>query len=52
MQSYKLHLGNDSCAFFADWIIGAAQMSILENLPFSLCESGPEQVDGIGNFYL
>ena len=27
-------------------------MSILENLPFSLCESGPEQVDGIGNFYL
>ncbi|CZS92384.1 related to DCR2 Dosage-dependent positive regulator of the G1/S phase transition by controlling the timing of START [Rhynchosporium agropyri] len=28
------------------------QMSILENLPFSLCESGPEQVDGIGNFYL
>ncbi|KAF1968754.1 Metallo-dependent phosphatase [Bimuria novae-zelandiae CBS 107.79] len=29
-----------------------AQMSILQNLPFSLCESGPEQVDGIGNFYL
>ena len=27
-------------------------MSILQNLPFSLCESGPEQVDGIGNFYL
>lgn len=27
-------------------------MSILENLPFSLCESGPEQVDGTGNFYL
>ncbi|KAH8592611.1 Metallo-dependent phosphatase-like protein [Bisporella sp. PMI_857] len=29
-----------------------AQMSILQDLPFSLCESGPEQVDGIGNFYL
>lgn len=27
-------------------------MSILQNLPFSLCESGPEQVDGTGNFYL
>jgi len=27
-------------------------MSILQNLPYSLCESGPEQVDGIGNFYL
>lgn len=27
-------------------------MSILQKLPFSLCEPGPEQVDGIGNFYL
>jgi hypothetical protein len=27
-------------------------MSILQNLPFSLCESGPEDVDGIGNFFL
>ncbi len=27
-------------------------MSILQNLPFSLCESGPEHVDGIGNFCL
>lgn len=27
-------------------------MSILQHLPFSLCEPGPEQVDGIGNFYL
>jgi hypothetical protein len=27
-------------------------MSILRDLPFSLCESGPEQVDGVGNFYL
>ncbi|KAH7136195.1 Metallo-dependent phosphatase-like protein [Dendryphion nanum] len=29
-----------------------AQMSILQNLPGSLCKSGPEQIDGIGNFYL
>ena len=27
-------------------------MSILNNLPFSLCESGPEQIDGVGNFFL
>lgn len=27
-------------------------MSILEHLPFSLCEPGPKDVDGIGNFYL
>jgi hypothetical protein len=27
-------------------------MSILQNLPFSLCEAGPEQIDGIGSFYL
>jgi hypothetical protein len=27
-------------------------MSILQNLPFSLCEPGPEDVDGIGNYYL
>lgn len=27
-------------------------MSILQDLPFSLCKSGPEQVEGIGNFYL
>lgn len=27
-------------------------MSILQSLPFSLCESGPEQIDGIGNYYL
>lgn len=36
----------------ADNILGTAQMSILRNLPFSLCEPGPEQVDGIGNFFL
>ncbi|KAF2726849.1 Metallo-dependent phosphatase [Polyplosphaeria fusca] len=29
-----------------------AQMSILQNLPFNLCEPGPEHVDGIGNFCL
>ena len=27
-------------------------MSILQDLPFSLCKSGPEHVDGIGNFHL
>ena len=27
-------------------------MSILQNLPYSLCEPGPEQVEGAGNFYL
>lgn len=27
-------------------------MSILQSLPFSLCESGPEEITGIGNFYL
>lgn len=31
---------------------GTAQMSILQDLPFSLCQSGPEQVDGVGNYYL
>ena len=27
-------------------------MSILEDLPFSLCQSGPVEVDGVGNYYL
>lgn len=27
-------------------------MLILENLPLSLCKAGPEQVDGVGNFYV
>lgn len=27
-------------------------MSLLGNLPFSLCQSGPEEVDGTGNYYL
>ncbi|KAI0130132.1 Metallo-dependent phosphatase-like protein [Xylariales sp. AK1849] len=31
---------------------GMEQMSLLEDLPFSLCQSGPEQVDGVGNYYL
>lgn len=31
---------------------GTAQMSILQDLPFSLCEAGPAKVDGVGNFYL
>ncbi|KFY26002.1 hypothetical protein V491_01495 [Pseudogymnoascus sp. VKM F-3775] len=28
------------------------QMSILQNLPFSLCKSNPREVAGIGNYYL
>lgn len=27
-------------------------MTILQNLPLSLCDPGPEEVDGIGNIYL
>lgn len=27
-------------------------MSILRNLPFSLCQPGPEEVDGVGNYCL
>lgn len=27
-------------------------MSLLQDLPFSLCEPGPEDVDGVGNYYL
>lgn len=33
-------------------MIGIAQMSLYQGLPFSLCQSGPEQVDGVGNYYL
>lgn len=36
----------------ADWIAGTSQMSILRDLPLSLCEAGPEDVDGIGNYHL
>lgn len=31
---------------------GTAQMSMLQDLPYSLCQPGPEEVDGIGNYYL
>src|ERR1700760_2713422 len=31
---------------------GSAQMSMLQDLPFSLCQPGPEKVDGVGNYYL
>lgn len=31
---------------------GTAQMSLYQDLPFSLCQSGPERVDGVGNYYL
>lgn len=27
-------------------------MSLLQNLPFSLCQPGPEDVDGMGNYFL
>ncbi|ROW12461.1 hypothetical protein VMCG_00509 [Cytospora schulzeri] len=30
----------------------AAQMSVLQGLPFSLCQPGPEHVDGVGNYHL
>ncbi|KIN03456.1 hypothetical protein OIDMADRAFT_102029 [Oidiodendron maius Zn] len=29
-----------------------AQMSLYQDMPFSLCQSGPELVDGVGNYYL
>ncbi|KAI1328414.1 Metallo-dependent phosphatase-like protein [Xylariaceae sp. FL0255] len=28
------------------------QMSLLQSLPFSLCDAGPEDIDGVGNYYL
>lgn len=31
---------------------GDDQMTLLRSLPFSLSQSGPEEVDGVGNFYL
>ncbi|KAH8744603.1 hypothetical protein F5883DRAFT_21587 [Diaporthe sp. PMI_573] len=37
---------------FTHYIVGAAQMSLLQNLPSSLCEPGPKEIDGVGNFYL
>ncbi|KAI1767241.1 Metallo-dependent phosphatase-like protein [Hypoxylon sp. FL1150] len=29
-----------------------AQMSLLQNLPFNLSQPGPEEADGVGNYYL
>lgn len=46
------HLISNTPPIHTYYIVGTAQMSILQKLPFSFCESGPEQVDGIGNFYL
>ncbi|KAI8633324.1 Metallo-dependent phosphatase-like protein [Xylariaceae sp. FL1651] len=34
------------------YMSGMAQMSLLQNLPFSLCQPGPEHVDGVGNYFL
>ena len=31
---------------------GTAQMSLLQDLPFSFCHPGPTEVDGVGNYYL
>lgn len=47
----KLGRGNKT-VYFVDLGIGEAQMTILQNLPFSLCEPGPEDVAGIGNYYV
>jgi hypothetical protein len=30
----------------------AGQMSLVETLPYSLSESGPEDIDGVGNYYV
>ncbi len=30
----------------------SAQMSLIETLPYSLSKAGPEEVDGVGNYYL
>ncbi|KZL82365.1 calcineurin-like phosphoesterase [Colletotrichum incanum] len=30
----------------------AAQMQILESLPYSLAKAGPEDIDGVGNYYV
>lgn len=32
-------------------MLGTAQMSLLQNMPFSLCQSGPQWVEGRGNYY-
>nr|POE77594.1 phosphatase dcr2 [Quercus suber] len=30
----------------------SAQMSIIENLPYSLSQAGPRELDGVGNYYI
>ncbi|KAI1419883.1 Metallo-dependent phosphatase-like protein [Xylaria sp. FL1777] len=30
----------------------ASQMSLLQSLPFSLCQDGPQEVEGVGNYHL
>jgi len=30
----------------------AGQMSLIESLPYSLSEAGPEEIDGVGNYYV
>lgn len=30
----------------------SAQMSILESLPYSLAQAGPEDIEGVGNYYV
>ncbi|KAI0175810.1 hypothetical protein GGR52DRAFT_538265 [Hypoxylon sp. FL1284] len=48
---YAAVFGNhDSEGIYA--LSRAAQMSLLQDLPFSLSQAGPEQVDGVGNYYL
>jgi hypothetical protein len=33
-------------------LAGKTQMEIFQDLPYSLCQSGPANVDGVGNYYL
>jgi hypothetical protein len=33
-------------------LAGTTQMEILQDLPYSLCQPGPANVDGVGNYYL
>ena len=32
--------------------LGTVQMSLLQDLPFSLCQPGSAMIDGVGNYYL
>ncbi|KAH4202905.1 hypothetical protein HBI95_159550 [Parastagonospora nodorum] len=48
---YAMVFGNHDCE--GDYALSREeQMAIIETLPYSLSEAGPEQVDGVGNFYL